>query len=525
MHENRKTTKTKKTTALVPYVHQAAVCGTSDPHLLLAGVDTIYFSFDTEVSDAMWNQLNEEQQIAKELHRQRHTAHCPDWLDARMCPTGAKGGYRFLLEHGDQWAIKLLRGVPNRPTIFVEMRAFALHTHAGGVVGVIEETLAYIRDVLLNDMDQDEAMQRINLDTARCSRLDLHADWQGGETPTYEETWEKHFLFPGRASHARLGEGQHCTGYTFGKKNLMARIYDKTIQAKKGHLDWYFELIRQRNGDAYNPELNIWRLEFQLIRDGVKGFKLYTKPRFSDSDETVEEELEAEDLPHIGSVRKALYWAGKVWEYLTTHWLKWVKPVEDTNHARWPVRATWIMLQESFAPVMAEEPMAEEQAQLVRAQRHSGYARVIHRLAVGIVTTLNVMDTDPAWAGVAWLKEVHRIAQLAGQKLEKRFDACDPRDMRAYKILKGMGVRPERYGEVEQLLKEALGVFTSAGVLALELPSGLNNVADLLLEVIDDLERIAREKGGIALLIEEKWRTRYKIATAHRLLCLSRHRQ
>jgi hypothetical protein len=42
-------------------------------------------------------------------------------------------------------------------------------------------------------------------------------------------------------------------------------------------------------------------------------------------------------------------------------------------------------------------------------------------------------------------------------------------------------------------------------------------VADLLLEVIDDLERIAREKGGIALLIEEKWRTRYKIATAHRL--------
>jgi hypothetical protein len=258
-------------------------------------------------------------------------------------------------------------------------------------------------------------------------------------------------------------------------------------------------------------------LEFQLIRDGVKGFRLYTKPRFEDRDETVEAELAAEDLPHIGSVRKALYWAHKVWEYLTRHWLKWVKPVEDTNHARWPVRATWILLQASFTPVLQEAPLPEDQAQLVRAQRHSGYARVIHRLAVGIMTTLEVMDTDPAWAGVAWLKEVQRIARLAGKRLDKRFDACEPQDARAYKILKGLGVRPERAGEVEQLLKEALGVFTSAGVLALELPSGLNNVADLLMEVIDDLERIAREKGGIALLLEEKWRTRYKVATSHRL--------
>jgi hypothetical protein len=34
--------------------------------------------------------------------------------------------------------------------------------------------------------------------------------------------------------------------------------------------------------------------------------------------------LEAEDLPSIGTVRKALHWAAQVWRYLTTRWLRLV---------------------------------------------------------------------------------------------------------------------------------------------------------------------------------------------------------
>lgn len=101
------------------------------PRVQSAGVDTIYFSFDVEVSAEMWQRLEAERFVAQEVHVARRAEHCPDWLGACLRPQGAQGGYRFLIET-PVWSIKLLRGVPNRPPIFVEMRAFGLHTFPGG---------------------------------------------------------------------------------------------------------------------------------------------------------------------------------------------------------------------------------------------------------------------------------------------------------------------------------------------------------------------------------------------------------
>jgi hypothetical protein len=39
----------------------------------------------------------------------------------------------------------------------------------------------------------------------------------------------------------------------------------------------------------------------------VKGFRFYAKPEMSAPDEVIDAEIEAEDLPHIHSVRKALH--------------------------------------------------------------------------------------------------------------------------------------------------------------------------------------------------------------------------
>jgi hypothetical protein len=65
----------------------------------------------------------------------------------------------------------------------------------------------------------------------------------------------------------------------------MARIYNKTVQAKKALADWYPILLQERNGTKYDPEQAIWRLEFQLRREGVKGFRFYAKPEMTDPDE------------------------------------------------------------------------------------------------------------------------------------------------------------------------------------------------------------------------------------------------
>src|SRR5262245_42368094 len=68
--------------------------------VLLAGPDTLYFSCDLPISEAMRDRLNEEKATAQALAEERR-AHCPEWLGARVCPQGAKGGYAFLVETED----------------------------------------------------------------------------------------------------------------------------------------------------------------------------------------------------------------------------------------------------------------------------------------------------------------------------------------------------------------------------------------------------------------------------------------
>jgi hypothetical protein len=64
----------------------------------------------------------------------------PEWLGAQIHTTGARGGYRSLLETST-FSITLLTGVPHRPPICVEMHAFGLYTDEGGAVGA-RETLS-----------------------------------------------------------------------------------------------------------------------------------------------------------------------------------------------------------------------------------------------------------------------------------------------------------------------------------------------------------------------------------------------
>src|SRR5215468_4988453 len=99
---------------------------------LLAGMDTVCFSCDLPLSDAMRERLTQEKTISQTRAAQRQV-HCPDWLEARIAPQGAKGGYAFLIETED-FSVKLLgEHIQNRPSVFIEMRSHALHTHPEGV--------------------------------------------------------------------------------------------------------------------------------------------------------------------------------------------------------------------------------------------------------------------------------------------------------------------------------------------------------------------------------------------------------
>src|SRR5580765_6299765 len=115
---------------------------------LLGGVDSLYFSCDLLLSEAMTAKLAAEKVTAQAMGKQ---VHCPDWLGARVCPQGAKGGYAYLLETED-FSVKLLgEPIPHRPGIFIEMRSLALHTHPHGAPGACEAALAWVREHLFAD--------------------------------------------------------------------------------------------------------------------------------------------------------------------------------------------------------------------------------------------------------------------------------------------------------------------------------------------------------------------------------------
>jgi hypothetical protein len=495
------------------------------PSIQNAGVDTVEFSFDIEIGQAMWERLEEEKEIAQMLMKTRKAEHVPDWLNAVVHPVGAKGGYRFLLET-PTFSIKLLKGVPNRPPIYVEMRAYGLHTHDSGAIGACVAACDFIRETLLADEDSEWTTKVINLDVARCSRLDLFLDWQGGWHPTFAVNDEQAFIKRVHAEVGRYSVNGKVNGYEIGKSSVRGRIYNKTVQCKKKHVEWYPTLLQERNGMRYDPDQDLWRLEVQLRREGVKGFRLSAKPEMTDRDEVIDAEIEAEDLPHIHSVRKALHWAGRIWEYLTKRWLRLIIPMDDPNRGRWTEHPTRAALRAGFAPrALREAELPEWSLDLVRATRYTGYRRLLDRMAVGLATTLEQMDTDPGAALVSYVKYLHRIAGRIKRQQNCRTSAWRRKEQEASRVgvpqslvpdlQRGLGARldtPTRAKKRAMLLDMALGVFTSAGVVHLRVQreADVSNPGDLLLYSLDDLEDIAAEKGGIRMLLDEKWRKVYQ---------------
>src|SRR5262249_8124526 len=125
--------------------------------------------------------------------------------------------------------------------------------------------------------------------------------------------------------------------------------------------------------------------------------------------------LDGQSSPRLHSVRKALHWAGHLWRYLAKRWLRLVVPTDDPNRGRWPEHPTWAALRGAFpklAPRGAPDLPDKEEAQreLVRAARYSGYRRLLDRIAVGLLTTEQAMDTDPWAALVTCVAYLHRIA-------------------------------------------------------------------------------------------------------------------
>ncbi len=482
--------------------------------VLLAGTDTLYFSCDLPISEAMRDRLSEEKATAQTLAAERRV-HCPEWLGARVCPQGARGGYAFLIETED-FSIKLLgERIQHRPSVYLEMRSYVLHTHPDGPRGACQAALAWLREKLYADQAPTLVTAAISFEAAKLSRADIHVDYQGGYTPSLGRVSQELacFIRPGKTKGALYFQGSRSTGYAFGTGHVQARLYNKTLETTEKANDAYMALLLARNGEAYDSEQDVWRLEFQLRREGVKGFKLYAPPEEEDDEAEIEAELAAEELQHIGTLPRFFARMHELFEYLTQHWLRLVEDTGSTNRSRLPTHPTWLQLREQFAAVAQTQPLAEDQRRLVRGKCYSGKNRILRRLALGVVKSLEVEDASPVSAALMTLqrwvetvveKEVERITAKCQRYHERQGSV--PRW-----VERGMGERFSRIEQLEHRVQMLVGVFSAKGVLPLEFKPA-HSVGDLLTQHLDELEQEAERKGGVLQSLSDHFARVYKVA-------------
>jgi hypothetical protein len=480
---------------------------------LLAGMDTVYFSCDLPLSDAVRERLTQEKAVAQACAAQRQV-HCPDWLEARIAPQGAKGGYAFLIETED-FSVKLLgEHIQNRPSVFIEMRSHTLHTHPKGAAGACEAALAWVRAKLYADQ-ATAAKDAISFTVAKISRADIHIDWQGGYTPRLGNLSEelRCFVRPGRVKGALYFQGGAATGIQLGRSQVVARLYNKTLETKEKGNEAYAELLTARCGEAFHPEQDVWRLEFEVKREGAKGFRLYAPPEEEDPDEEVEAEMSAEELQHIGTLPRFFTRMEELFLHLTRHWLRLVEEIEDANRSRWPMHPTWQQLRKAFGSLAGVPPLDDETRRLVRGTRYRGKMRLLRRMEAGVIRSLEVEDASPTstalmtlqrWMEKVAEKEVGRITAKC-QRYQEQGKPI-PRWVRA-----GMDERFRRVEQIEQRVQMLLGIFASHGVLPLEFKPAYS-VGDLLLQHLDGLEKEAEEKGGVQQVLADHFAKVYKVA-------------
>ena len=479
---------------------------------LLAGMDTVCFSCDLPLSDAMRERLTQEKSVAQARAAQRQV-HCPEWLEARIAPQGAKGGYAFLIET-EHFSVKLLgEHIQNRPSLFIEMRSHALHTHVGGAAGACEAALVWVRMHLYADQIV-AAKDAISFTAAKISRADIHIDWQGGYAPALKNLSGelRCFIRPGRVKGALYFQGGAATGIQFGRSQVVARLYNKTLETKEKGNEAYAELLTARCGEAFDPEQDVWRLEFELKREGAKGFRLYAPPEEEDPDEEVEAEMSAEELQHVGTLPRFFARMEELFLHLTRHWLRLVEENGDANRSRWPMHLTWQQLREAFGTLAGVPSLDDEKRRLVRGARYRGRMRLLRRMEAGVIRSLEVEDASPTSTALMTLQ---RWMERVAEKEVERITAKCRRYQEQGKVVpawvrSGMDERFRRVEQVEQRVQMLLGVFASHGVLPLEFKPAYS-VGDLLLQHLDALEREAEEKGGVQQVLADHFARMYKV--------------
>lgn len=208
------------------------------------------------------------------------------------------------------------------------------------------------------------------------SRIDLATDWEGLPIPD-----PAHRVCRSRRWWV-YGEGQVVTGLQFGKGAVVARIYDKTLEAAADK-SWFYRLWWPEEGEHPDPAgRQVTRVEFQLRRDILREAGLSTWEE----------------------VRVCL---ADLWRYLTTEWLSFRDPGSGDRPSRRRVWEWWVTvshvrewLTDRVAPFVRELARKVRREHVMRTAR--GYLVSLGALTPGRQLAELVLDLVMSFAPGEW---------------------------------------------------------------------------------------------------------------------------
>lgn len=307
--------------------------------MLISNIDSFFFSIDFDNYDIdnqeLISTLDDKKQIAKE-----------DRLIDVMVEFGGRkfkilpNGSRFhsYILHNDNLEIKLAKHRSKSKNNFpVAIRLKSLYLWEKGFLNAYMETMDFIKENIKGSIIAD-----------KISRADLccHTDE----------------LFP--CPDLRLWRGKFrnvemftfnraITGFSFGSfkdKNVMCRVYDKTLEIKNSGKTWFNGIWEKENMNINN----VWNVEFQV---GRKFFK--------DHD--------------IDSCQDFIVKMRGIWEKLTKNWINYIE-LDDSNISRCTVREEWENIQNAYLDYCLQEPIK-------RKEQKNYDAKKLVPLLVGILTS------------------------------------------------------------------------------------------------------------------------------------------
>jgi hypothetical protein len=261
---------------------------------LASGVDALYLSGRASLPASLLARLESDRALAQELD-----GSLPFHFGAleMLIAPHAWGKHRYCLTH-PYGRIGISPSL-NIPAFRVQPRAEFLHG-----VGVRAAVQGF------RDLIEDEC----GVVKLQVSRIDLFADFQG-----WDLSGDDRRAFVCRASDlGTFEEKGTLSGLQFGKRSsgaVDARLYNKTNEILTSGSDYWKEIW----SDTYDPDRDVLRVEFEVLRGALREFGL-------DSPEDV---LDA---------------TGALWAYLTT-WLSYRTPTGDHTRSRWPLAPEWAEVQ------------------------------------------------------------------------------------------------------------------------------------------------------------------------------------